>query len=513
MIYRLNRMNHRLLSITLAIACMMMGPLADLSRAQAVQTNPSAATEQKESEITNQSLTGNWLGALDVGGGATLRLVLKITLDADNSLRAVLDSIDQGATNLRVDSIVRTGSGIRFEMKDLNAVYEGKIASDGAQFVGQWKQSQNALPLTFKRVTDVPTLRRPQEPQKPYPYTEEEVVYENKQDNVKLAATLTIPRGAGPHPAIVLVTGSGPEDRNETVFGHKPFLIIADYLTRRGIAVLRADDRGVGGSSPGTALDTSENYALDALSGIQFLKTRKEINAKQIGLLGHSEGGMIVTLAASRSQDVAYVVMLAGPGVPGDELLSLQAALILKANGADDQLIASNRRLQQLMITILKEEKTDAAAERRLRSELPRAIAEIPEEGRKALGITEAAMEGQFRMMMSPWYRYFLFYDPRPTLRQVRCPVLAIGGERDLQVPSKQNLPAIAEALKAGGNKDYTTLELAGLNHLLQTSRTGSPAEYVQIEETMSPKALEVIADWVIKHTTQRQAAINQKPE
>ncbi|HYY57661.1 MAG TPA: alpha/beta hydrolase [Pyrinomonadaceae bacterium] len=504
--HKLNRMELEIFSTALVVISLILGSLAAPGEAGAVSPKPAAGVQQKESDATNQGMAGKWLGVLDVGG-TKLRLVLKIGAGEDNSLRASLDSLDQGAMDLKVDSIVRTGSSIRAELNDLGAVYEGQVNSERTEILGEWKQGPSALPLTFRRITEVPALLRPQEPQKPYPYTEEEVVYENKQDKVKLAGTLTIPRGAGPHPAVVLVTGSGPEDRNETVAGHKPFLILADYLTRRGIAVLRADDRGVGGSSPGSAADTSENYAGDALSGIQFLKTRKEINARQIGLIGHSEGGMIVALAAVRSTDVAYLVMLAGPGVPGDQLLYEQARLILKASGADDELVGYNRSLQQLMIKILREERTDASAERRLRTELPKAIAGVPEEKRKALGITEASMEGQFNMMMSPWFRYFLAYDPRPILKRVRCPVLAIGGERDLQVPARQNLPAIGEALKAGGNKDYTTMELPGLNHLLQTSRTGSPAEYTQIEETISPKALEVIGDWIIKHTTPRPAA------
>ncbi|HEV2912750.1 MAG TPA: alpha/beta fold hydrolase [Pyrinomonadaceae bacterium] len=499
-------MKREIFLITLAVIGLIPGSPAPASDARPLGARPAATLQQKEDKVTEQSIAGNWLGVLDVGG-TKLRLVLKIGFKEDNSLRATLDSPDQMAMNMRVDTIVLTGSTLRAELNDLGAVYEGQVNSERTEIAGQWKQGPSALPLTFKRFTELPALSRPQEPQKPYPYAEEEVVYENTQDKVKLAATLTIPRGAGPHPAIVLVTGSGPEDRNETVFGHKPFLILADYLTRRGIAVLRADDRGVGGSSPGAATDTSESYALDALSGLQFLKTRKEINPKQIGLLGHSEGGMIVALASLRSTDVAYIVMLAGPGVPGDQLLYLQAALILKANGADEELVGYNRRLQELMIKILREEKADAAAERRLRTELPKVIAEIPEGKRKALGITDAAMEGQFRMMMTPWFRYFLVYDPRAVLKQVRCPVLAIGGERDLQVPPKQNLPAINEALRAGGNKDYLTVELPGLNHLLQTSRTGSPAEYAQIEETMSPKALELIADWIIKHTPPPTAA------
>lgn len=497
---KLNSMNRALLSITLAVISVTVGPLM---RGAWGAAPLEAAIQQNGSNAGSQtSLAGNWLGVLDVGG-AKLRLLLKISVNADNSLRASLDSIDQGASDLRVDSIVQTGSSVRAEMKALGAVFEGKLSADGTELVGSWAQGPSVFPLTFKRGAEVAAPRRPQEPQKPYPYTEEEVVYENRQDKVRLAGTLTIPRGQGPHPALLLITGSGPEDRNETVFGHRPFLVLADYLTRRGIAVLRVDDRGVGGSSSGaSATETSENYAGDALAGVEFLKTRREINARQIGLLGHSEGGMIAPLAAIRSKDVAFIILMAGPGVPGDQLLLMQAALILKSNGADDELVGYNRRLQQLMITILKEEKSDRAAETRLRTEIPKLIAAMPEDKMKALGITEEAMEGQFRMMMTPWFRYLLSHDPRPVLRQVRCPVLALTGERDLQVPPKQNLPAIAAALKAGGNRDFTTIELPELNHLLQTSRTGSLNEYAQIEETMSPKALELIANWIIKHTT-----------
>jgi hypothetical protein len=491
-----------MLSTTLAIMSAFVGPLAHSSDAHRVQETSIQQTENNRQ--SRKSLAGNWLGVLDVGG-TRLRLVLKISVDANDSLRASLDSIDQAATGLRVDRIVRTGPSIRAELNGIGAVFEGQLNADETEMAGTWAQGAGVLPLVFKRVNETPAApRRPQEPHKPYPYTEEEVVYENKQDKVKLAGTLTIPRSRGPHPAVLLITGSGPEDRDETVFGHRPFLVLADYLTRRGIAVLRVDDRGVGGSSATVAgaIETSENYAADALSGVEFLKTRREINARQIGLLGHSEGGMIAPLAAVRSKDVAFIVLMAGPGVTGDQLLELQAELILKANGADDRLVAYNRRLQRLMTTILRTEKSDAAAERRLRTELPQLIASMPEEKTKALGITPEAMEGQIRMMLTPWYRFILFHDPRPVLKQVRCPVLAIAGERDLQVPAKQNLPAIAGALKEGGNRDYTTIELPGLNHLLQTSRTGSPNEYAQIEETISPKALELIANWIIKQTT-----------
>lgn len=501
---KLNIMKRAVLSVALAVTSVMVGLLTQTCVEGMARRE---AAIQQGNEMSRKNPAGNWLGVLDAGG-TKLRLLLKISVGADNSLRASLDSIDQGASDLRVDSIVQTGSSVRAELKALGAVFEGKLNDAGTEITGSWGQGGSVFPIVFKLGAEVAAPRRPQEPKKPYPYAEEEVVYENRQDKVRLAGTLTIPRGQGPHPALLLITGSGPEDRDETVFGHRPFLILADYLTRRGIAVLRADDRGVGGSSKGApATDTSENYAGDALAGVEFLKTRKEINARQIGLLGHSEGGMIAPLAAIRSKDIAFIILMAGPGVPGDQLLEMQAALLLKANGADDELIAYNRRLQQLMIAILKTEKSDRAAETRLRTEMPKLIASMPEEKMKALGITEEAMAGQFRMMMSPWFRYFLLYDPRPVLKQVRCPVLALTGERDLQVPPKQNLPAIAEALKAGGNPDFTTMELPELNHLLQTSRTGSPNEYAQIEETMSPKALEIIADWIIKRTTASKSA------
>jgi uncharacterized protein len=504
MMHRLNRITGGRLSLALAIFIVSSGTIATPA-VRATRPGLAAALQQKENgAVTQQGLAGNWLGTLEAGG-AKLRLLLKIKVGADNSLQASLDSLDQGAMDLRVDSIVQTGQTIRAELKAIDAVFEGKLNPEGTEIAGSWKQGGGELPLTLRHVRELPAQRRPQEPQKPYPYTEEEVVYENRQDKVKLAATLTVPAGKGPFPAVVLITGSGPEDRNEAVYGHRPFLVLADYLTRRGVAVLRADDRGVGGSSAPGAADTSENYATDALSGVEFLKTRKEINPRQIGLIGHSEGGLIAPLAAVRSKDVAFIVLIAGPGVPGDQLLEQQALLILKAQGAPDALAEDNRRLQQLMISILKAEKTNAAAESRLRAELPRVMAEIPEERRKALGITEEALVKQFKSMTNAWFRNFVTYDPRPVLKQVRCPVLAVIGSLDLQVPARQNLPAISEALKAGGNKDHTVLELAGLNHLLQTARTGSPLEYAQIEETMSPKALELIADWIIKHTTQQQ--------
>ena len=440
---------------------------------------------------------GNWQGALDVGA-FKLRLVLKISKSADGKLTATVDSLDQNAKDLVVDTITLQDGTLNFEMKALGASYVGTLGKDGSQLTGKFTQGGAVFPLDFKRVTDVSQmeLNRPQTPKKPYPYKEEEVSYENKQDQVKLAATLTLPPGDGPFPAVVLITGSGPQDRNESLLGHQPFLVLADYLTRRGIAVLRADDRGMGGTSKGGPNDTTENYAADALAGVEFLKTRKEINAKQIGLIGHSEGAMAAPMAAAKSNDVAFIVLMAGPGILGEKLLTKQIGLIAAAE-CEKEVARAEAEGQQLMATVVQE-KDNAVA----RQKVHEAAVKRTEAAKKKLDAQLAIADAQSVAWATPWFRYFLSYDPRPTLMKVRVPVLAINGEKDLQVPAKEDLEAIEEALKAAGNKDYKIMLLPNLNHLFQTTKTGAPSEYAQIEETLAPIALQTIGDWIAAHTT-----------
>ena len=344
---------------------------------------------------------------------------------------------------------------------------------------------------------------RPQEPKKPYPYDEEEVSYENKGGGVKLAGTLTLPRTKGPFPVVVLITGSGPQNRDEELLGHKPFLVLADHLTRGGIAVLRVDDRGVGGSTGSVPSSTSEDFAGDVLAGIEFLKTRTEINSNQIGLIGHSEGGLIAPMVAARSTDVAFIVLMAGPGLRGEEILYLQGELIAKASGVPDKAIASNRAAQQAIFGVLKEEHDNAVAEKRIRENFLKITAEMSDEQKRVSRI-EATLAAQLKMVLTPWFRYFLTYDPKQALMKVSCPVLAINGEKDLQVPPDENLRVIEQTLAAAKNPDYKVVKLPGLNHLFQTCKTGTLTEYASIQETMSPVALDVISDWILKHTTQR---------
>jgi pimeloyl-ACP methyl ester carboxylesterase len=348
---------------------------------------------------------------------------------------------------------------------------------------GTWKQGNGSLPLTFRRVDKVVLAApRPQEPKKPYPYAEEEVTYENKAGASKLAGTLTTPAGKGPFTAVLLITGSGQQDRDESLLGHRPFLVLADHLTRKGIAVVRVDDRGMGGSTGDVKNATSEDFAADVLAGVEFLKKR---GFGRIGLIGHSEGGMIAPMVAVRSKDVAFIVLMAGTGVNGEELLRAQASGIARAMGAGDAAIAKNSAVQDQLNSIIKKEAD------------PQVRAARMKELRESLGLPE---NGQFAAAATPWFRFFLMYDPAPALRRVTCPVLAINGELDLQVPPDQNLPAIEKALKQGGNRDFQVIKLPKLTHLFQTSQTGSPAEYSKIDETIAPVALETISDWILKH-------------
>lgn len=434
-------------------------------------------------------------------GAVEIRLVFHLFKQKDGSYAGTMDSPDQGARDIALDTVSVKDDAVRVELTAAKLVFEGKRNNDGQEIAGTFKQAGQAFPLTLKRVARATESRRPQLPRPPFPYDAIEVTYENKPAGVKLAGTLTVPRGEGPFPAVLLITGSGPQDRDETLFGHKPFLVLADYLTRRGIAVLRVDDRGVGGSTGSTRDATSADFAQDVEAGVAFLKSRPEINADQIGLIGHSEGGIIAPLVASRSKDIAFIVLLAGTGLPGADVLYAQAAAILKVAGADADELARNKSLQERMIAVVRSEKDNALAEKKLRTQMEEWADRFPKAEKQQALASLPLLEGQVKMVLTPWFRHFLDYDPRPALRKVRCPVLALNGSKDVQVDAKVNLAAIAAALKEGGNRDVTVQELPGVNHLFQTCKTGAVSEYGTIEETLAPVVLETIALWIEKHT------------
>ena len=466
-----------------------------------VKEGSAPAVEATEAQ---RPIVGSWLGSLEVGGGAELRMVFNIEPTADGGFAGTMDSPDQGANGIPVSEITFADGHLTLISATVAGRYEGDLSSDGTTLEGMWMQGGLEIPLTMERIEGgIEPPSRPQEPERPFPYDDEEVRYPNPDGGHELAGTLTLPRSAGPHPAVILVSGSGPQDRDEMVMQHRPFLVLSDHLTRQGIAVLRFDDRGIGESGGEFGTATTVDFASDALAGVAFLKNRPDIDASWIGIIGHSEGGLVAPMAAAKSSDVAFIVMMAGTGVTGEEIVLEQAALIARAGGASEEDIGDNAELQNALFAIVKEEADPREAAPRLIEVMEQQLAQMTAEDREAADISgdtrNVVIQTQVRQVNSPWFRFFLTYDPVPALQQVSVPVLAINGELDLQVPPRQNLPAIERALQEGGNSDVTVVELPGLNHLFQSCTTGSPSEYTGIEETISPTALTMMSDWILE--------------
>lgn len=351
------------------------------------------------------------------------------------------------------------------------------------------------------RAQDAP--RRPQEPIPPFPYRSEEVAFENTAAGITLAGTLTMPAESENKDenkgfaAVVLLSGSGVQNRDEEIFGHRPFLVLADYLARRGIACLRFDDRGAGGSGGDPATATSADLATDAAAALEYLHTRPEIDHSRTGLAGHSEGAILAFMtAADHPARTAFVISMAGPGVRGDEISVMQLEDIVVARGVPAEAIpslAAKQRRDLALIIDNSPEVIEANIDSIAALMVP-GFALLPDD-------TKNLARSQIRGSNSPWSRFFMTHDPAEDIEKTKCPVLAIGGDKDLQVRSSVNLVAIGKALEAGGNRGFTAIEYPGLNHLFQTAGTGDPGEYGRIEETFSPQVLEDIADWILKTT------------
>jgi len=479
-------MNKTTLAAALALAALGLAAQAAPAKPAPAKPAPTAA--------------GDWSGALNADG-TQLRLVVHFTRKAAGGLAGTVDSLDQGANGIPFSLVRQTGRAVHAEAAGIKAVYDGTLDAAGKTVTGRWTQTV-PLPLTLTRMTAAAraALRRndrPQEPEPPYPYAAADVSFPGGAAGVTLAGTLTVPAGDGPFPAAVLLAGSGPNGRDETILRHKLFLVLADSLTRRGIAVLRYDKRGVGESTGDYALATSRDFADDAQAAFSYLKAQPRVNAAKVGLIGHSEGGLLAPMVAAQKPDVAFLVLLAGTGVPGARIVVEQSALIGKAEGASDADVAQNQALEKKMLAAAARETDPAAVRARIASLLTQSLALMTPAQKKEIGDPAVFLRAQSAVMASPWFRYFLTYDPAPALKRVRCPVLALGGSLDLQVPPAENLAAIGAALRAGGNADVTTTEMPGLNHLFQTARTGSPSEYGRIEETMAPAALSTVGDWI----------------
>lgn len=449
----------------------------------------------QQSEFANK-VEGIWQGKLETGA-IKLTLVLKIKSDTNHALIATMDSPDQGVKDIGITTIRVKDDSLNFTSAPVKGSYSGKWDKQSQKILGEWSQSGMKFVLNLEKTDKISAYNRPQEPKQPYPYKSEEVSFKNQNGGFKLAGTLTLPEGKGPFPACILVSGSGPQNRDEEILGHKPFLLLADYLTKKGFAVLRYDDRGIASSGGNFQTATTLDFATDAKAAFDFLRNDSRISSSKIGFIGHSEGGVIAPIVATQNLATAFIILLAAPSIPGEDILYSQQQLISKASGIDDNKIKEALKINREIFGVLKKVADTTAAALKIASIIEKDAANSDDTKKMDKETLKKYIDSQVKTLNSPWFRTFLTLDPARYLEQVRCPVLAIYGEKDLQVPPSENVKPLKKALAKAGNSDYQVLEMPGLNHLFQASKTGSPDEYSQIEETISPKVLEIIAAWL----------------
>lgn len=441
------------------------------------------------------ALTGYWQGSMNAGS-VKLHIGFRIS-DSLGKLISTLDSPDQGAYGIPTDSTEWDFPDLIIYAANIAGKYAGTMEPGDSLISGIWTQGGGDFELILHRAGGVYVPKRPQEPREPFPYEVKEVEIINQKDDIKLSGTLTLPQGDGPFPAVILVSGSGPQDRDEALLGHRPFYVIADYFTRRGIAVLRYDDRGVAKSGGSFAKATSFDFASDAEAAYRFLLSENKIDHKKIGIAGHSEGGLIAPIVAVSNPDLGFIILMAGPGTSGHRIILDQTRLIMEKSGEKETTITESLALTDKLIRILKAENDSAAASGKMYDETVKQINAMKSVAADAKPAMISQSQAGIAQMNTPWFRTFVSYDPAPTLANVKCPVLAMNGTLDLQVPCETNLQAIEKYLKKGGNKNFKIVRFEGLNHLFQHTQTGLPSEYGENEETFSAEAMDVMVEWI----------------
>jgi dienelactone hydrolase len=434
--------------------------------------------------IFSQEFEGDWTGKILVQG-------FPLTLDYhisknENGFTATMDSPDQKSYGNKVKEVIVNGYEINLNFPEYKIFTKLNYKNDS--LIGNYVQLGKNYPMSLSRKTgESKAINRPQEPKAPFDYQIEEVKFKNTKEKITLAGTLTYPNGAGPFPTVILISGSGGQNRDEELFNHKPFWVIADYFAKNGIATLRYDDRGIAQSEGNFAASTSEDFAEDAKAGIEFLKKHSKVNTSRLGIVGHSEGGIIAPMVAAADSSVGFIILLAGPGIPIDELMILQNNEVSKAAGLAESIIKENAVLNQKCYAIIKTEKDLTKTKSKLRKLLSKNK------------MSELDIQNTINLVCSPWFRYFIQYDPKISLEKVKCPVLAVNGDKDIQVIAKENLAGIEAALKKAGNQNYEVKLVENKNHLFQTTEKLGIDEYFENEETFAPDVLKLMLDWINK--------------
>jgi len=466
------------------------GALAALI-AMCVGVAPCAAQEA-------DAYAGDWAGTIDAGG-QSIRLVFHFEVGEDGQLQGVMDVPDQGAFDIPIASIALDGVDIELGLPlQGDASFSGALDASGERITGAFAQGGGSLALVLTRSDEQSEPSRPQAPVKPYPYDTERITFRNAHADIALAGTLTIPRGDGPFPGVVLISGAGPHDRDASMMGHKPFLVLADHLTRHGVAVLRYDDRGVGASDGRFEDATPADFASDARSAAQRLGDHLRVHDQRVGVLGHSEGAIAAMIAADESQRIAFLVMLAGSAAPGLESVLASTERTAQTLGRPQSVIEANLSIFQTIGRIAIEERDRGVAERRMHAAIKQRLAELDPATRAGLGFSTAVVQQIVNEFNLPNTRFVLAFDPSPVLERISVPVLALYGGRDPLTPHTIHAPQARAALAGSKHARATVNTLDGLNHLFQEARTGSPAEFGQIEQTMSPAALDAVSSWIL---------------
>lgn len=448
-----------------------------------------------QNPVNKTILPGSWLGKISVNG-IDIRLIFNFKIDEKDSLTATLDSPDQGAKNIPLGRVNLIDDNLTIQAPLLSGQYKGSFKTD-TTVNGTWTQRGSAFPVNLIKLKISFVLNRPQEPKPKFPYISEDVTFINSKAKITLAGTLTLPEGEGPFPAAILLTGSGGQNRDEELLGHKPFLVISDWLTRQGIAVLRYDDRGIGKSQGSQLNATSADFATDAEAAFTFLMSNPKVNPGEIGLIGHSEGGLIASIVASTNPGIAFIISLAGPGVTGQQIIIRQSQEISRLSGISEEQIKKSTETNKKLYSVLRKEKDNKKAEVKILS-IYREILERDKTSKEDAERAVSQLKATFGASTYTWFRYFIETDPAIFWKKVKCPVLALNGEKDIQVSAVENLPAIEKALKSSGNNSVKSVILPGLNHLFQQCSTGLPSEYGEIEQTFSPEVLKIMSDWIL---------------